>query len=103
MKQVDNDGKFAYSNVESADFSIDASVFSVSLNPATSAIKITIPANNAVSNISIYDIKGRQLVYEVVAADNNSKTLDVSKLAAGVYNVVLTQNGKIQTIKFLKK
>lgn len=103
LKQVDNDGSFAYSEIESADLTNSSSEFSVLPNPATNTIKIIIPSCNAISTIALYDMSGRRIMREAVAASINSKIFNISRLAPGVYNLMLVQDGKSETIRFIKK
>lgn len=103
LKQVDKDGKFTYSNIISVDFSSNAGTFGVYPNPANNTINITFPSINKTSDIILYDASGKEVVHEQLALNINSKQINVSKMPAGVYNVVLVQDGKQQTIKVVKR
>jgi hypothetical protein len=59
--------------------------FEIYPNPATDVINITVDAN---ALVSIYSLSGTK-VFEALA----SKTIDVSALEAGMYNIVVTTNG----------
>ena len=103
LKQVDKDGKYTYSKIVSVDFSSNTTTFTVYPNPANSNLNITLPNSNSVSDIVLYDVTGTKVLHEQINSNATSKQLDVSKLASGVYNVILMQDGKQQTIKLVKK
>ena len=103
FKQFDIDGKYSFSNVVSVDFTNNVSAFSISPNPADNAITVTIPASNSVSAIFVYDINGKKVIDENLAANITSKQINVSQLAQGVYTIALLQNSKTQILKLVKK
>lgn len=103
LKQVDKDGSFTYSKIVSVNFINPASVFAVSPNPANSSVNIFIPKNNSTSEILLYDIYGKKVLSETIAASIVSKQIYMQRFASGVYNIVLIQDGKKETIKLIKK
>lgn len=54
------------------------------------------------TQLSIYDTLGRK-VKELKYAYQNTQTIDVSNLAAGVYFLRVQNDERIQSIKFIKK
>jgi len=68
-------------------------------NPAKDMITISssIALNNAV--YTIYDITGKQ----VLNANLNSNTINVSKLSTGIYVLKITVDGKNKTQKLIKE
>jgi hypothetical protein len=42
-------------------------------------------------------------LHEQIAANFTSKQININQLTAGVYNVVLIQNGKSEMMKLVKK
>lgn len=103
LKQVDKDGSFTYSKIASVDFLNNTSAFGVSPNPANNSINIIVPESNSVSEILLYDVSGKKVLSESVAANATSKKINITKLPAGVYNIVLLQNGKKEMMKLVKK
>jgi len=103
LKQVDKDGMFNYSGIAFVEFISGISIFTLSPNPADNNIKISIPASNSVSQIIIYDLTGRKVINEEVAAHLISKQINISRLTAGSYYVILKQPGRQQTLKLIKK
>lgn len=67
-------------------------------NPTTSQLTFAAKYDLSGSVIHIYDMAGR-LLSEIRPASN---TIDVSRLSAGVYNLVLITNGKKITRQFVK-
>jgi len=103
LKQVDKDGRFSYSGIASVEFISNISMFTFSPNPADNTIKVSIPAANTTSRIVVYDLTGRKVINEEVAANVTSKQINISGLTTGNYYVSLEQNGKRQTLKLLKR
>lgn len=69
-------------------------------NPATSQLTIDLKAEGT-ANVAIYNVLGQSLIQENVS--NISNTVNISNLSQGIYIVKVTQNGKVNTVKFSKK
>ena len=103
LKQVDNNGNYTYSSIAKVSF---ASIvpFSIYPNPAVSTVSLVIPATTGASVVSIFDMAGKKVMENQVSANTVSQTLDVSKLPAGAYSVMLIQpNAAPQTISMMKQ
>ncbi len=103
LRQVDKDGKYSYSGIASVEFLNDGSVFAIAPNPANSFINVIIPSSNAVSEIIIYNVVGKKLLHEQIAANITSKQININHLSTGIYDVVLIQNGTKKMMKLVKK
>jgi hypothetical protein len=103
LKQVDKDGRLNYSEIASVEFIPNISTFAISPNPADNSIKNSITVSNTTSQIIIYDLKGRKVINEEIAANVTSKVINISRLVAGNYYIILKQNGRQQTLKLMKK
>ena len=123
LKQIDNDGAFAYSKVRSVELSAVTSVdddelnYELSLaqnypNPfnPTTIIKYTIPtvetghAPSLRTKLIVYDILGQQiktLVNEVKSPGNYEVVFNASQLHSGVYFYTLNYGEFTQTRKLL--
>ncbi|MDZ7766774.1 MAG: T9SS type A sorting domain-containing protein [Melioribacteraceae bacterium] len=123
LKQIDNDGAFAYSKVRSVELSAVTSVdddelnyeFSLAQNypnpfNPTTTIKYTIPTvetGHALSlrtKLIVYDILGQQiktLVNEVKSPGNYEVVFNASQLHSGVYFYTLNYGEFTQTRKLL--
>ena len=83
LKQLDMDGGFHYSAVVSVAVSSQHTVGTLSPNPTSSELYLTL--ENAVNTqIEIYDLAGR-LVLSVPVETQTQLTLDVANLEAGMY------------------
>lgn len=71
-------------------------------NPATAEVVISSP-KNIEGTIKVFDITGKLLIYEHNVVLENSYTLDISSLPAGVYFIRLNTTEGIATKKLLKK
>lgn len=79
--------------------------FSVFPNPANDNININLESANAgLATIQVIDITGKVVASQSATMNSgqNTQTLHVGKLNAGVYAVNVTINGKIHTSKFVK-
>ncbi|GAA4445317.1 hypothetical protein GCM10023091_36800 [Ravibacter arvi] len=95
LRMVDLDGSFAYSRLVSVGF--DA-VRDILLYPNPSSELLFIQMDGPVEQVVFYDINGR------IRKEAGSETrLDVSGLPTGIYNVVITRNGKRHSLRFLKE
>jgi uncharacterized repeat protein (TIGR01451 family) len=92
LKQVDVDGSFAYSPVRTLAFTQPASLaLSLYPNPARSTTSLELsqlPASSAYQ-VLMLDATGRQVLATTLAG-GAPRLLDVSSLAAGTYNVLVT-------------
>ncbi len=103
LKQVDKDGKFSYSKIVSVDFSNNASIFAIYPNPANNVINVMLPSINSKSDITLFDVNGKKILHEEIALNITSNQINIGKLPAGVYNVVLVQDYKCKSLKLVKK
>ncbi|MCZ7602859.1 MAG: T9SS type A sorting domain-containing protein [Melioribacteraceae bacterium] len=121
LKQIDNDGIFAYSKIVTVDLtsitSVDDEViyefvleqnYPNPFNPSTT-IKFTIPSvvdakfASTTTKLVVYDILGREvatLVNQKLQPGNHEVQFDASDLSSGMYFYKLT-NGKFSEIKKL--
>jgi hypothetical protein len=80
-------------------FSKKDSSFKLYPNPAINDVVYITTANNGVKDILIYDVFG-----EIVLTDRiSSKSLNISRLVAGVYVLQVNENNKTMTRKLVVK
>lgn len=94
LKQIDIDGKFEYSQIESLDFESEFEL-SVYPNPIQDELNIMAPNNTA---YKILDMTGSTIKWGTY----NGNPIDVSVLAKGFYILRASRKGKIQHVKFTK-
>ena len=94
LKQVDFDGEFSYSQIESVYFTNELDgQFSLFPNPAST--KITIKGSIAeLSRITLYNEIGQDFTHEIKQLERGSDYIefDVSNLPAGIYTVKTLTN-----------
>ena len=102
IKEVDNDGKFAYSRIVKLWFDKDAGTLAIYPNPAANTINIRYASSRENAIINIYDAAGKWVkLYRL--PDSNSLSLNISSLASGTYTLHISDGVDVQTGKFVKK
>lgn len=91
IKEVDKDGKYNYSEIRTLNFSDIKPTITVSPNPATNFVTIQIPGNIQSLKIRLVSNTGQSIGNYIM--NNDSYKLDVSRLASGVYNIIIEGNG----------
>ncbi|MFH0733170.1 MAG: T9SS type A sorting domain-containing protein [bacterium] len=107
LKQIDNDGKYKYSNIIEVTITIPAQYelkqnYPNPFNPATTIV-YNIP-NNGLVTLKVYDILGNEitkLVNENQKAGSYEIIFDGSKLASGFYICRLNSGNYSSSIKML--
>ncbi|MEI6595957.1 MAG: T9SS type A sorting domain-containing protein, partial [Bacteroidota bacterium] len=109
LKQVDIDGKFAYSTIASVSdqLSTENAILSVQPNPFKDEFELSYSSSlNAIVNIQVTDVFGK-MVYSINSP--STKGLNLFKmptdidLKSGVYFIKLTQNDEIKIVKIIKQ
>ncbi len=91
IKEVDNDGKYNMTVLRSLTFGDIKPYISISPNPATNIVTINIPGNNQNLHVRLFSNAG-QLINNYIM-NNETLSVDVSRLASGVYNIVIEGDG----------
>lgn len=106
-KQVDADGKFAYSNIASINFDKQPSQLLIYPNPVKNNLTLEFTSTkNGKIEVQIIDSKGAMVAQKInsVVVGINLNNINVSNLAAGVYIVKCTDiNGIISYTKMIKE
>jgi len=106
LKQVDNDGKFAYSSIVSVKFQ-NANSLSVYPNPASGLFNISLSGQNGKEILLVVkDLLGREFYSRVVIVSNDKEVIAIDpsgKLAEGIYIVVATSDNNIYEKKIVIK
>ena len=103
LKQVDYDGNYTYSNVAAVTFENVAAIFKIFPNPAVNSVYLSLPSSTGTSVINVFDFNGKKVMEKQISSNTVSQSLDVSTLAAGVYQVTLVQGTQQQTVKLIKE
>jgi hypothetical protein len=100
LKMVDNDGSYSYSSVRLVSFNKDV-IVTVYPNPFLNRLNITVSGeNNTHNTLRIFNYGGQQIMQKIFAS---VISLDVSKLAAGVYLVQIDNGERIQNFTMQKQ
>ncbi|MBK9190222.1 MAG: T9SS type A sorting domain-containing protein [Crocinitomicaceae bacterium] len=75
--------------------------FSVSPNPSTGEIQISIPANFSTSVLTVHDVKGR-ILQSIAVNSDNIVHLDLPE-ASGIYFITWTSENKTDQIKVIRE
>ncbi len=107
LKQVDFDGKYAYSQVVRVAKNAEAvNALSVYPNPYASAYSVSFTAaKEGMATIEMVDLQGKVVATKSAAIINGNNMVpmtEVTNLEAGVYFVRLTVNGETQMTKLVK-
>lgn len=99
LKQVDLDGKSTYTEVRQVSFNQDNTI-SIYPNPATDVIYINLADWKNVTEVRMFDIKGR-MVFQAKEAGNG---ISLAKMANGTYLLQIEQaNGQTSDFKLIKR
>ncbi len=89
LRQIDLDGRASYSNIVAVNFENEFVKLRISPNPATNNIIVSYPLPAPDIFCKIYNSEGREVMQLArIAATNN---IDISRLPAGMYFVVLAR------------
>jgi len=93
LKQIDFDGNFSYSNIQSGEIASDVvSVSNFLPNPSTSLTKLIV---NTIAPktiyLKIYDVVGREIGSQtlITTQSKNIITINTDQLSAATYNIVV--------------
>lgn len=91
VKQVDLDGRFAYSNIRSVDFgNVDFERLKFFPNPVEDRARILLPGKQSAEKINFYDSNGRCMM----SFNLPEQYLDLTPLSSGMYMAeVITTHG----------
>ena len=99
LKQVDVDGKFAYTNIAEVTFdaavTTKATTMNMYPNPMSKSGPLTIELSNSsstISNVTIYNTVGQE-VYTGASSGTNTLEINDLTLASGVYVVLVSSEG----------
>lgn len=101
LKMTDQDGKFVFSKIISANLSCNGSVMMVYPNPVTNILNIVIPAlQNDVTIGKLYNANGKLIFSGEMI--NGANTINMEKFSKGIYLLKLKNKTETQNIKIIK-
>jgi hypothetical protein len=105
LKQVDINGDFVYTRVISVSMSDLTVGASIAPNPASHDVRLTVYAeSDGEAQWKIVDNAGRVVMNNSLSVKKglNGVTIDINKLAAGIYFMDVQGGGVSQTMKLQK-
>lgn len=95
LKMVDEDGKFAYSEVRTVKGIESTNDFNVFPNPSTGSAKVTVSDISEPSDIQLIDLSGR--VVKTMSM-NNTQSINIQGMHNGVYLLKLTKRNSGESL-----
>jgi hypothetical protein len=96
IKEMDKEGRFNLSELRSLNFADLKPYIQISPNPATNIVTVKILGNAQNLTVRLLSTDGQLILNKVL--EGETLTLNVSKLAAGVYHIVI--DGKGYSVKY---
>ena len=104
LKQIDKDGKFAYTRIIAINIGDNGSakpfLYPV---PAKDAITLNFGTITTAAMVSIYSNDMKLIRSEKIAGSVVTSDFDIASLPPGIYFMVVTSNGKPETLRFVKQ
>jgi uncharacterized delta-60 repeat protein len=70
-------------------------------NPAGNLLRVKLSPHKGAAILSVVDVSGKKLLTQMIDGKSNC-AVDITKLSIGNYYLVLTRNGKQQSVPFMK-
>jgi len=103
LKQIDFDGAFAYSDVQSVDFTGKGLTIATNPNPFSGNIELKLSKKlDRNTAFEIYDMMGRMVHSGIFVKDQLNLELDLSHLKSGVFMVHVSEGENAVTQKIVK-
>ncbi|MEM1358990.1 MAG: T9SS type A sorting domain-containing protein [Bacteroidota bacterium] len=99
LRQVDFDGTFAYSNIQSVKISAPGVLARAFPNPAAEQLILHFPSNPAGLRIQLVEATGRTRLVKTVDPQTLRTTLTVEQLPRGVYWLQIEREGTVSSQK----
>ena len=101
LKQIDKDGKYTFSKTININMLTGSSNITIVPNPAYYKITVTLPTNNDIRVVRIFDAAGRLVLQKSIQASSTQVEINIQELKSGLY--ILQTDGSAKThIKFIK-
>ena len=103
IKQVDNDGKFSYSPVQSLRLRGLSGSFSLYPNPVTDMLNIALDTSRAPLVYTLSDLAGRKLLDNVAAPGGASVQINLQSIPKGIYVLIVRSDGRSFSRRIIKE
>ena len=104
VKIVDNDGKYAYSQVVTLVIKGKTGEIKIFPNPANDRLFIWMPASKTIRSAIIIDAAGRVVIQKnVISNFTNVSDIELHALPAGFYTIkIITGSNAVSNLSFIK-
>ena len=103
LRQVDNDGSFAYSRAVSVRRTESVVTASLYPNPAQTDAAVTIETSGSIASIQVFNMSGQRMQVPILNIGNRKAELNLNSLASGVYVLQLKTSDGDSTKKLVVK
>lgn len=101
LRSIDRDGSFRYSKRLTVNSRLIGTL-TIYPNPATKILSITHDRAGNNATIEVAGIDDKKMITQKMMPNTTQSSIDVSKLAAGVYILIIRNEKENSTIKFIK-
>jgi hypothetical protein len=102
LRQVDFDGKFAYSAVKQVNFNgKEQQEVTIYPNPSRGFVNVLANESTTPVQYSITDMSGKSVQSGVLRADGSANRLNISTLPAGIYMIQVRDENGPRTTKLV--
>ncbi len=103
LKIIDNNGQYTYSATRKVTISRPRGNLSIYPNPARDEVSITMPSSfiNKTVRINVYNFDGKLMLRKDVRSLGQTEVINISKLPAGIYAIVVAGANEIYNSKFI--
>lgn len=103
IQEQDMDGALQTTQVESVDINKLIKAFALYPNPAKDFIMLSIPQVSSAAFVTVFDMNGKKVFEQKISSSSNQE-ININKLAAGLYKVVVVDgNAVVYKGEFLKE
>ena len=94
IKQVDNDGRFSYSQIVKVFNNGKSKNITLAQNPVTDFVKLKINAKKGKYTLQIFDVIGKNIFTEkmILLTDYTEKNIPISTINSGIYFIKITNS-----------
>ncbi len=100
LKQVDNDGAYEYSNIESVEFKTAKGFINFYPNPATNVLQFSASTDYSNATIKLINALG-EIVVTQSTTSTTTGSINISNLASGMYHIVVENKNQIENYKIV--
>ena len=102
LVQYDKDGKKKVLGIRLVKVSHKVGSLIIYPNPSNGVVNLSFEANSF-QKLELIDLAGKILLTRAIGRQERTMSLNISNLAAGIYNVKLTGNGKLARKQIIKE